>query len=156
MKTSAGILMYRFTNKFLEVLLVHPGGPFWKNKDAGAWSIPKGELGPEEDPLSAARREFQEEIGTAIDGRFIPLQVRKLKSGKILLPWALQGDLDAAAISSNTCQIEWPPRSGKMLEIPEVDQAAWMDLEKARQKINSSQQPILEELNKLLKTQKQL
>src|SRR5258706_810405 len=145
-KTSAGILLYRIKNKLLEVLLVHPGGPFWKNKDEGAWSIPKGEYAEDEDPLKAAIREFTEETGFSISGDFIPLTTVKLKSGKHVKAWALQMDIDATAVKSNTFSLEWPPRSGKKIEVPEVDKADWYDLEEARKKINAGQVPLLEEL----------
>ena len=147
-RTSAGILMYRRCHERIEVLLVHPGGPFWKNKDAGAWSIPKGEPNPKEDLLAAAKREFEEEIGVAPHGTFVALSPIKQKSGKIVHAFAVQGDLDPANIKSNTCTVEWPPRSGKRIEIPEVDRAEFFDLPTARLKINPAQAALLDELEK--------
>ena len=147
MKTSAGILLYRFNKKELEVFLVHPGGPFWKNKDEGAWSVPKGEYTEEEDPLKAAIREFKEETGFSIAGNFIPLNTVKLKSGKYVRAWALEKDVDATAFKSNTFLLEWPPKSGKKIEVPEVDKAEWFDLQEAKKKINAGQVPLLEELS---------
>lgn len=146
MKTSAGILLYRFNDKKLEIFLVHPGGPFWKNKDEGAWSVPKGEFAEDEDPLKAARREFEEETGIAASGNFIPLTPVKLKSGKLVKVWALEKDIDPAAIKSNTFSLEWPPKSGKTIEVPEVDKAGWFTIQEAKKKINAGQVPLLEEL----------
>src|SRR5436190_4559477 len=123
MKRSAGILAYRWRDGELELFLVHPGGPFWKNKDLGAWSIPKGEIDPDEDPLKAAQREFREEIGQVIDGSFAPLDPVKIASGKQIVAWAIEHDFDAAAVRSNAFSIEWPPRSGKTQSFPEVDRA---------------------------------
>jgi predicted NUDIX family NTP pyrophosphohydrolase len=147
-KKSAGILLYRFRGQGLEVFLVHPGGPFWAKKDLGAWSIPKGELeeGDESDPLRAARREFEEETGLAIHGDFIPLTPVKLKSGKLILAWHLEGDMDPEAVQSNTFSIEWPPHSGRQAEFPEIDQAAFFSLEEAKRRIHSGQAPFLAEL----------
>ena len=146
-RTSAGILLYRRCNAELEVFLVHPGGPFWTKKDAGAWSIPKGEYEPGEDPLDAARREFEEEIGTPPPGgHFIGLGEITQKSGKIVTAWALEGDCDAAAIRSNSFTMEWPPKSGKMQEFPEVDRAGWLTLDDARKKLIESQHPFLDRL----------
>src|SRR5947199_6274013 len=126
---SSGILLYRTRNSSVEVLLVHPGGPFWARRDAGAWSIPKGEYEPDGDPLGAARREFQEELGaTAPDGTEHDLGEIRQRSGKLVRAWALSGDLDAGAITSNTCEVEWPPRSGRMIVIPEVDRAEWFTI----------------------------
>lgn len=139
-KTSAGLLMHRVREGATEVLLVHPGGPFWRKKDEGAWTIPKGEVEAGEEPLATARREFAEELGhPAGDGPFTPLPPVKQKGGKTVLAWGVAGDLDASAIRSNTFTIEWPPRSGKQAEFPEVDRAAWFDLATARVKINSAQ-----------------
>jgi predicted NUDIX family NTP pyrophosphohydrolase len=146
MKTSAGILLYRIKKAQLEVFLVHPGGPFWKNKNEGAWSIPKGEYENGDDALEAARREFKEETGTDIDGEFRPLKPVKLKSGKRITAWAVQGDIDAETVVSNTCTVEWPPRSGKQMEIPEVDRGEWFGMAEAKQKINIGQVALLEEL----------
>lgn len=144
---SAGILLYRRRGEKLEVLLVHPGGPFWARRDEGAWSIPKGEYGADEEPLAAARREFEEELGTAAPaGPANDLGQVRQKAGKVVHGFALEGDLDAGHITSNTCQIEWPPRSGQLITIPEVDRAEWFGLEAAREKINSAQVELLERL----------
>jgi predicted NUDIX family NTP pyrophosphohydrolase len=133
------------------VLLVHPGGPLWARRDAGAWSIPKGEYLDGEDPLAAARREFEEELGTAPpEARATDLGEIRQKSGKRVRAWALRGDLDPAGIVSNTCQLEWPPRSGEKIEIPEVDRAEWFGLEAAREKINPAQAALLDRLAELL------
>lgn len=145
-KTSAGILMYRINNNAPEVLLVHPGGPFFRKKDAGAWSIPKGEIHEGEDPLAAGRREFEEETGCRPEGSFLPLSPIKQKNGKIVLSWAVEGDCDAESIKSNTFSMEWPPKSGRMKEFPEVDRAAWLTIEEARRKINPAQAALLDEL----------
>lgn len=144
--------MYRQQDGRLEVLLVHPGGPFWRNKDDGAWSIPKGEVGPGEDLLDAARREFQEELGLAADGPFLPLTPVKQKGAKIVHAWAFAGNCDPSQIKSNTFAVEWPPRSRKLQQFPEVDQAAFFDLATARQKINAAQIPLLDELEESLAT----
>lgn len=135
-KKSAGILLYKRVDKQLFVLLVHPGGPFWKNKDAGHWSIPKGEFGEEENAFDAAIREFEEETGTRLDGHFIELSPVKLKSGKVVYAWALEKDLDAAAVVSNTFEIEWPSKSGSLKSFPEIDKAQWFTVEEALEKIN--------------------
>src|SRR5262245_49800783 len=124
-KQSAGLLLFRERSTGPEVLLVHPGGPFWARKDAGAWSIPKGEIGDDEDPLSAAWREFQEETGFTAGQQAIRLPPLRLPSRKILHAWAVRGDADPAALHSNTFPLEWPPKSGRMQEFPEVDRAAW-------------------------------
>jgi predicted NUDIX family NTP pyrophosphohydrolase len=145
-KESAGILLYRRRQERLEFLLVHPGGPLWKNKDQGAWSIPKGEILPGEDPLAAAQREFEEELGVKPPGNFIALKPVKQKSGKVVRAWAVQGDWDPSGLKSNTFRLEWPPRSGKLQEFPEVDRAAFFDAVVARAKINPAQIPLLEEL----------
>jgi predicted NUDIX family NTP pyrophosphohydrolase len=135
------------------VLLVHPGGPMWAKRDAGAWSIPKGEYEPGEDPLAAARREFEEELGTpAPDGPMTDLGEVKQKSGKIVSAWSVAGDLDVTEITSNTVEVQWPPRSGKMLEIPEVDRAQWFGLKAAREKINPAQADLLDRLAEILDT----
>ncbi len=139
MKQSAGILLYRFDKKNLEFFLVHPGGPFWKNKDLGAWSIPKGEFEEGEDPLKAASREFEEETGQKIDGDFIPLKSVKLKSGKMVYAWAIEKDIDPKVLLSNTIHVEWPPKSGKRIEIPEVDKGEWFSFDEAKEKINPAQ-----------------
>jgi predicted NUDIX family NTP pyrophosphohydrolase len=146
-RRSAGILLYRGAGAALEVLLVHPGGPFWARKDDGAWSIPKGEYSDDEDPLAAARREFAEELGSEPPtGEPSDLGQVRQKSGKIVHAWALQGDLDADEIHSNTFMLEWPPRSGRMIEVPEVDRAQWFELDLAREKINSAQAAFLDRL----------
>ncbi|MCE6990144.1 NUDIX domain-containing protein [Dyadobacter sp. CY323] len=147
---SAGILMYRKKEE-LEVLLVHPGGPFFARKDLGSWSIPKGIYVSGEDALDAAKREFEEETGFKPEGDFIALKPVKLKSGKEVKAWACEGDLDASAIVSNSFDIEWPPRSGKRQTFPEVDKAGWFGLQVATQKMNERQIPFLEELKSLLK-----
>jgi predicted NUDIX family NTP pyrophosphohydrolase len=145
-KQSAGLLMYRRRAGELEFLLVHPGGPFWKAKDAGAWTIPKGEIEEGEDALAAAKREFEEELGFKLEGEFIELMPIKQKSGKRVQAWAFEGDCDTSQIKSNTFTMEWPPRSGKMSEFPEVDRAAFFDLREAKEKINPAQVALLEEL----------
>ncbi|MGA7885186.1 MAG: NUDIX domain-containing protein [Acidobacteriaceae bacterium] len=141
---SAGILLYRRAASGLEVFLIHPGGPFWAKKDS--WSIPKGEYSPEEEPLAAARREFQEETGMAVDGDFLPLGAIRQPSGKQVTAWALEGDIDPAALVSNTCDVEWPPRSGRRITIPEADRGAWFSLEQARGKIFHGQEALLDRL----------
>ena len=146
MKKSAGILLYRLENTLPEFFLVHPGGPFWKNKDAGAWSIPKGEFTDDEDPLEAAKREFKEETGIDCKGKFLPIDPVKLKSGKLVLAWALLKDIDPDQITSNTFKLEWPPKSGKMLEVPEIDKGGWFGYEAAKEKINPSQSAFLDQL----------
>ena len=146
MRQSAGILLYKMANNALQVLLVHPGGPFWKNKDLGAWSIPKGEFTDNENPLDAAIREFEEETSFKIGGSFVPLKSVKLKSGKVIFGWALEHDLDASAITSNKIEIEWPPKSGKKMLIPEVDRAGWFSVEEAVEKINPAQAAFVHEL----------
>jgi predicted NUDIX family NTP pyrophosphohydrolase len=145
--------MYRVIENELEVLLVHPGGPFFKNKDAGAWSVPKGEFEPDEDPLKAAIREFTEELGTVPEGDFVPLTPIIQKGGKTVVAWTFQGTLDAVAIKSNTFFMEWPPRSGKRQEFPEIDKAEWFSLSVAKQKILESQMPLLVELEQQLNSQ---
>ena len=138
--------MYRDMPAGREVLLVHPGGPFWAKKDEGAWSIPKGEFGESEDPLRAAKREFEEELGVAVDGEFVALPTIKQKGGKVVHAWAVRGDFDVSKLKSNSFEMEWPPKSGKMRSFPEVDQAAWFDMETARRKMLPSQAPLLEAL----------
>lgn len=134
-KKSAGLLLFRETSGRLEVLLVHPGGPFWAKKDEGAWSIPKGEFEDDEDPLVAARREFEEETGFTSAGDVIPLEPGRQRGGKVIHAWAMKRDLDPAALKSNTFSMEWPPKSGRQQEFPEIDQAAWFTIESARRKI---------------------
>jgi predicted NUDIX family NTP pyrophosphohydrolase len=148
---SAGLLLYRRRGG-LEVLLVHPGGPFWAGKDLRAWSIPKGEYDPGEDPLAAARREFREETGFSVAGEFIPLTPLKQPSGKIIAAWALEGDCDPAAIRSNLFTLEWPPHSGRQQQFPEVDRGAWFSLAQAVEKITQAQRGFLEELQARLET----
>jgi len=146
---SAGILMYRKAQE-VEVLLVHPGGPFFAKKDLGSWSIPKGEYEPEEDPLTVAKREFLEETGSEITGDFKALTAIRQKGGKEVKAWAVEGDIDALHIVSNTFEIEWPPHSGRKQIFPEVDKAGWFSLEVARQKLNEKQAAFLDELELLL------
>ena len=148
-KISAGLLMYRVRGNELEFLLAHPGGPFWKNRDAGAWTIPKGEIQPGEEPLAAAQREFEEEIGLKPEGTFIELKPITQKGGKIVHGWAFEGECDTACIRSNSFQMEWPPRSGKFTTCPEVDRACFFALTEAKQKINAAQISFLEELQQL-------
>lgn len=148
-KRSAGILLFRRTGAELEVLLVHPGGPFWGRRDAGAWSVPKGEVDPGEDERACALRELQEETGTAFTAdaaALIPLGDVRQKSGKVVSAWALEGDLDAAAIVSNTFELEWPPRSGRLQTFPEVDRAGWFPLDAARAKLLPAQTPFVDRL----------
>ncbi len=149
-KESAGLLMYRRRAGALEVLLVHPGGPFWAKKDLGSWSLPKGEYPPGEEPLAAARREFQEETGFPAAGPFLSLTPLRQPRGKVIRAWAFAGDCDPAAVRSNTFTLEWPPRSGRLQEFPEVDRAAWFPLEEAKNRIISGQVGFLEELERLL------
>lgn len=147
---SAGILLYRFTDSIIEIFLVHPGGPFWARKDDGAWSIPKGEFEPGEDPLAAANREFTEETGFVAKGDFIPLTPVKLKGGKFIYAWALAMDVDAIGIKSNSFEMEWPPGSGKKKTFPEVDRAMWFRADDAKQKINPGQAPLIAELEAII------
>lgn len=152
---SAGILVYRSgeTPDELEVLLVHPGGPMWAKRDLGAWSIPKGEYGPGEDPLAAARREFTEELGVQPpDGHYADLGEVRQKSGKRVHGWAVRGEIDTTVTKSNTAIIEWPPHSRRMIEIPEVDRAQWLSVDEAGEKINPAQRTLLERLRRLLDT----
>ena len=145
-KTSAGILLYRWRQSALEVFLVHPGGPFWANKDRDAWTIPKGEFAPGDDPLAAARREFAEETGLALTGEPVALQPIRQAGGKVVHAFALEGDADPAAIASNRFVIEWPPRSGRQQEFPEIDRAGWFGLAEARLKLLASQHGLLDQL----------
>lgn len=149
-KISAGLIMFRIRNDKPEVLLVHPGGPFWAKKDLGTWSIPKGEVAPGEDALETAKREFEEELGMKPEGTFQKLGTITQKGGKQVEAWAFEGDFDPAMIRSNTFQLEWPPRSGKMQEFPEVDRAAFFDMEDARRRINPGQIAVLTELERRL------
>jgi predicted NUDIX family NTP pyrophosphohydrolase len=147
-RTSAGILLHRRgPDGELQVLAGHMGGPFWARKDAGAWSLPKGEHGPDEDPLAVARREFEEELGTPVPAaELVPLGTVRQSGGKVLTVWAGEGDLDAAAARSNTFALEWPPRSGRVQEFPEIDRAAWLSLEEAREKLVRGQVAYLDRL----------
>jgi predicted NUDIX family NTP pyrophosphohydrolase len=149
-KRSAGVLLFRRKGTQLEMLLVHPGGPFWKNKDDRAWSIPKGEYADDEDPLAAAKRELAEETGLTVSGDFIPLGEIRQAGGKIVTAWAVEGDCDAASLRSNTFSMEWPPGSGKTQEFPEIDRAEWFPPEIARRKIVEKQAEFLERLAKHL------
>jgi predicted NUDIX family NTP pyrophosphohydrolase len=153
-KQSVGLLLYRWGDEGLELLLAHPGGPFWAKKDLGAWSIPKGEFLEDEQPLTAARREFAEEIGTRVDGDALALTPVKQKSRKLVHAFAIEHDLNVDRISSNTFEMEWPPKSGKKQAFPEVDRAAWFKLEEARQRIQPGQVPILDELVRRLRAER--
>jgi predicted NUDIX family NTP pyrophosphohydrolase len=145
-QVSAGLLMYRFQDGSVQVLLVYPGGPFFRNKDAGAWSIPKGEVELDEDLLHAAQREFEEETGIRPSGPFVELGTVTQKGGKVVHAWAVEADCDPAAIVSNTFMMEWPPRSGRQAEFPEIDKAAFFDLAEAKQKINAAQAALIDKL----------
>jgi len=147
-RTSAGILLFRGSGSALEVLLVHPGGPFWAKKDL--WGIPKGLIHPGEDPLEAARREFEEETGFAVDGQFLPLGEVQQKSGKIVRAWGVRGDLDAEKIRSNEFEVEWPPGSGRKRSYPEIDRGAWYGITEAREKLLEAQLPLLDALEPLV------
>jgi len=149
-KESAGLLLFRRRDGGVEVFLVHPGGPFWARKDTHAWSIPKGEPGADEDTLQAARREFTEETGLDVSGDFVSLAPRKQPGGKIVHAWAVEADCDPAAVRSNLFSMEWPPRSGRRQEFPEIDRAAWFPLADAREKIHKGQIVLLDELAQLL------
>ncbi|MBV9961635.1 MAG: NUDIX domain-containing protein [Parafilimonas sp.] len=154
-KKSAGIFLFRKKNKFLEVMLVHPGGPFWAKKDVGVWSIPKGEFDDSEDALAAAKREFEEELGKNVSAEnFMELNPVKSKSNKTVYAFAAEEDFDTTNIKSNLCWVDWPPRSGKKIEIPEVDKAEWFDIETAKKKIIGYQLPLIEELKLKVKIQK--
>jgi predicted NUDIX family NTP pyrophosphohydrolase len=150
--TSAGILMYHQCDAGMAVLLVHPGGPFWRNRDLGAWSVPKGELGDGEDPETAARREFAEELGIEARGPLQPLGQVRQSSRKLVQAYALEGELDVTSIRSNEIPIEWPPRSGRTILVPEVDRAEWFTLPLAREKILPGQRPLLDRLEELRKS----
>lgn len=149
-KRSAGLLLYRKRESRLEVLLVHPGGPLWARRDEGAWSIPKGEVAQGEDSLAAARREFTEETGAAADGPTLALAPCRQRGGKIVEAWAIEGDFDPALLRSNAFSMEWPPRSGRRIEAPEVDRAAWFGIEEARRRILDGQVSLLDELEQRL------
>lgn len=147
MKRSAGIVLFRRTERGVEVLLGHMGGPYWARKDAGAWTIPKGEIEPDEDPLAVARREFAEELGCRVPAtEFVDLGEIRQAGGKTVKAWAVEGDLDATTIVSNTFDLEWPPKSGDIRTFPEIDRAAWFDLESARSAIISGQREFLDRL----------
>ena len=146
---SAGILVYRRNKKTIEFFLVHPGGPFWAKKDLGAWSIPKGEYEPGEDPLAAAQREFEEETGQKISGKFTALTPIKQKAGKIVNAWLVEGNVDTDAIRSNSFEMEWPPKSGRKQSFPEVDKGGWFDAATAKEKINVNQAGLIDEAMKL-------
>lgn len=147
MKKSAGLLIYRFREEQLEVFLVHSGGPFWKNKDTAAWSVPKGELEEDEEPLRAAMREFTEETGFAVpEGEPLALPALRQSAHKTIQVWCLKGDFDPSAICSNTFKLEWPPHSGQMLTFPEVDKAGWFDLDTAKVKLHKGQVPLIDQL----------
>jgi predicted NUDIX family NTP pyrophosphohydrolase len=145
-KVSAGLLMYRVRDGELEFLLAHPGGPLWKSRDAGVWTIPKGEVELNEDLLAAARREFEEETGVKAEGKFVALSPIRQKSGKLVHAWAIEGECDTNCIVSNMFQLEWPPRSGQFQSCPEIDRAAFFRMDEAKEKINPAQIPLLEEL----------
>jgi predicted NUDIX family NTP pyrophosphohydrolase len=150
-RTSAGLLLYRRVDGAVEVLLGHMGGPYFARKDDGAWSIPKGEYGPDEDAFAAAQREFAEELGSAPPaGGYLPLGEIRQRNGKVVTAWAVEGDLDAAAIVSNTFELQWPPRSGRLQSFPETDRAAWFDLEAARTKVVAGQAGLLDRLRVVL------
>jgi predicted NUDIX family NTP pyrophosphohydrolase len=146
---SAGLLIYRQRGHGLEVLLIHPGGPFWARRDEGAWSIPKGEIGDSEEPLAAARREVSEELGWSPSGEGAPLTPIVQKAGKVVRAWAIRGDWDPATLRSNTFELEWPRGSGRVQRFPEVDRAAWFPMAEARKRINPGQVPLLDELQRL-------
>ena len=145
-KASAGLLVYRKGGCGVEVFLVHPGGPYWARRDLGAWTIPKGEIERDEEPLAAARREFSEETGSRIEGTFVPLRPVAMKSGKIVHAWAVAGDIDPRTITSTAFVIEWPPRSGCQQRFPEVDRADWFTVDEARRRILPAQAPLLDDL----------
>ena len=151
-KRSAGLLMYRISESKLQVFLVHPGGPFWANKDRGVWTIHKGEIDRDEDSLDAARREFEEETGFVAQGEFLSLGKIRQKSGKVVEAWAFAGDYDPSLLSSNLCSVEWPPQSGRQIKVPEVDRAGWFDLSGAKVKLIEAQWPFLDRLQDLLET----
>ena len=149
-KQSAGLLLYRYRNSRLEVFLVHPGGPYWAKKDEGNWSIPKGEYFEDEDPLPAATREFREETGCEAEGPFLRLTPKRQAGGKIVSAWAFEGDLDAAAVQSNTFTMEWPPKSGRQAAFPEVDRAGWFPIPLAKKKLLTGQRGFIDELCSIL------
>jgi predicted NUDIX family NTP pyrophosphohydrolase len=148
-RKSAGLLLFRRQGNGLEVLLVHPGGPLWAKKDEGAWSIPKGEIGAGEDPLGAAQREFEEELGSPVSGTFVPLVPIRQAGGKEVQAWAVESDFDPATFTSGTFTMEWPPRSGRRQSFPEVDHAEWFTIDTAKHKINKAQAALLDQLSSL-------
>jgi predicted NUDIX family NTP pyrophosphohydrolase len=154
-KQSAGLLLFRRKERGLEVFLVHPGGPLWAKEDLGAWSIPKGEYAHGEDPLAAARREFQEETGLPIDGEFIALGTIRQAGGKLVSAWAVEGDCDPAKLTSNRFEMQWPPRSGRIAQFPEVDRGGWFTLNEAHERILPSQRPILERVEEKVGRQRE-
>src|SRR3984885_2806734 len=149
-RRSAGLIMYRCVDR-LEVFLVHPGGPHFAKKDLGVWTVPKGEYLDGEQPLEAAKREFQEETGFAVSGDFLDLGWIKQKGGKIVSAWAFEGDCDPTKLVSNSCEMEWPPRSGRLIEIPEVDRGEWFSIDQAKQRIKPTQIPLVDRLITALK-----
>lgn len=149
-KTSAGLILYRMQSGQLEVLLVHPGGPFWSKKDEGAWFVPKGELNVGEEPLAGAKREFEEETGLKPEGEFLALGNVKQKSGKTIVAWAFEGDCDPSSIKSNTFTIEWPPKSGRRQEFPEIDRAGFFTVPQAKAKMHPVEYPLVLRLHELL------
>ena len=149
-RLSAGLLMYRIKDGSIQVLLAHPGGPYFVNKDEGAWSIPKGEPDADEDLFVTAQREFEEETGLKPQGPFVPLTPIKQKGGKIVHAWAFEGDCDPAACMSNTFTLTWPPHSGRQQEFPEIDRAEFFDLATAKKKIKAGQETLIEELETIL------
>ncbi len=155
-KHSAGLLVYRTPNGTLEVFLAHPGGPFWARRDEGAWTIPKGLCEPGEEPLAAAKREFEEETGAALDGTFLDLGVFRQPGGKRISIWAVEGDLDPARLASNTFELEWPPRSGRRRQFPEIDRGAWFAVPEALEKIVKGQRPAIERLCALLRARRNI
>lgn len=150
-RQSAGLLMYRLRYAVLEVFLVHPGGPYWSKKQAGHWTVPKGEFLDGEEPLAAAVREFREETGFEAEAPFLPLGSIRQKSGKMVEAWAFRGDFEADKLVSNTCMVEWPPRSGKKMEIPEVDEGRWFNLQDAKEYLREAQWPFLDRLAEAIK-----
>jgi len=149
-ETSAGIVLHRVGARGREVLLVHPGGPFWAGKDVAAWSIPKGLIEADEDRAAAARREFAEEVGVLPDGPLVPLGEFRISRSKMLIAFALEGDFDPADLTSNTFELEWPPQSGHRQSFPEVDRSEWFSLDEARSKLHKGQQPLVDALVGLL------
>jgi predicted NUDIX family NTP pyrophosphohydrolase len=144
-QSTAGLLLYR-RHGGLEVFLVHPGGPFWAKKDEGVWSLPKGEFAEGEEPLQAAKREFTEETGFSVDGEFLPLEPLKQRGGKIIYAWAIEADCDAAQARSNLFALEWPPKSGRIQNFPEVDRAQWFSIAEARRRLNAGQIGFIDQL----------